>query len=226
MIVHDIHAQDPQPALDATLWGLVQVAAPAALLARRGADRARPAVLPEPGQSEISQPSRPDRGRRTMLSMTALGIALLVLGAILIVVEAHVPSLGVLGVPGVAGLGVGAVLAVGGLGGGLALALIVALMLVVSAGAVLGVSLSKGINVRRRRISAGPESLIGHVGVVHSWEAPTTGKVLIDGALWRARLSWEEAEPSVLHEGDPIVVERRTGLTLGVRRAEEWELSL
>ena len=28
-----------------------------------------------------------------------------------------------------------------------------------------------------------------------------------------------------LHEGDPIVVERLDGLTLAVRRAEDWELA-
>jgi membrane protein implicated in regulation of membrane protease activity len=70
--------------------------------------------------------------------------------------------------------------------------------------------------------------LIGHVGVVRSWSEPT-GKVLVDGALWHARRSWcpeDELEPGSLHEGDSIVVERLNGLTLGVRRAEDWELSL
>ena len=47
--------------------------------------------------------------------MTALGVSLLIVGAILILVEAHVPTLGVLGGPGVVALGVGAVLAVLGL---------------------------------------------------------------------------------------------------------------
>ena len=54
--------------------------------------------------------------------MTALGVSLLVIGAIVIVVEAHVPTLGLLGGPGVIALGVGAMLAISGLGGGVALA--------------------------------------------------------------------------------------------------------
>lgn len=155
--------------------------------------------------------------------MTAVGIALLVVGAVLVLVEAHVPSLGVLGGPGVVALGAGAVLAVGGLGGGLALTLISALLLVGGGLGVLAFSLRKGLAVRRRRIRAGPERLIGQLGVVRRWDEPV-GKVLVDGALWRARHSWSEHENGELHEGDPIVVERLDGLTLAVRRAEDWEL--
>jgi membrane-bound ClpP family serine protease len=156
--------------------------------------------------------------------MTALGVSLLVIGAVVIVVEAHLPTMGMLGGPGVVALGVGAVLAVGGLGGGLALGLVTALLLVIAGVGGLALSLRKGIAVRGRRISVGPESLIGHMGTVQSWGEPA-GKVLVDGALWRARRSWGDDEHSELHEGDPIVVERRTGLTLAVRRAEDWELA-
>ena len=157
--------------------------------------------------------------------MTALGVSLLVIGALVIVVEAHVPTLGVLGGPGVIALGAGAVLAVGGLGGGIALAVATALVLVLAGVGVITVSLRKGLAVRQRRIRAGPEGLVGHLGVVHSWSEPG-GKVLVDGALWRAQQAWsDEPEPVTLHQGDPIVVERLNGLTLRVRRAEEWELA-
>jgi membrane-bound serine protease (ClpP class) len=47
--------------------------------------------------------------------------------------------------------------------------------------------------------------------------------VFVDGALWRARDEWIE-ERGVLHEGDAVVVQGVRGLTLSVRRAEEWEL--
>ena len=46
--------------------------------------------------------------------------------------------------------------------------------------------------------------------------------MLVDGALWRARRSWAEDDEE-LEAGDPVVVERVSGLTLGVRKAEEWE---
>ena len=158
--------------------------------------------------------------------MTALGVSLLFVGAVLILLEAHVPTLGVLGGPGVVALGIGAVLAVLGLGGGVLLGVVAALLLAGAAGGVLVVTVGKGVAVRRRRVRAGPEGLIGCLGVVRSW-AGTTGSVLVDGALWRARRSAldDSEEPDDLHPGDEVVVDHLDGLTVRVRRAEEWELT-
>lgn len=155
--------------------------------------------------------------------MTVLGLTLLVVGAVLLIVEAHVPTLGVLGGPAVIALGAGALLAVGGLGGGIALGLVTALLLAMGGLGVLALTLRKGAAVRRRRVRAGPERLLGQMGVVRRWDEPG-GKVLVDGAIWHARRSFSEDEQSELHEGDPIVVERLDGLTLAVRPAEQWEL--
>lgn len=154
--------------------------------------------------------------------MTALGIVLLVLGATAILIEAHVPTLGALGGPGVLALVAGTVLAVAGLGGGWALAAASAVVLGAVGLGTVWLSLRRGLEVRRRRISTGREGLVGHTGVVRSW-AGEGGRVMVDGALWQARLSWPE-EKSDLHEGDRVVVERIGGLTLAVRRAEEWEV--
>jgi membrane-bound serine protease (ClpP class) len=81
----------------------------------------------------------------------------------------------------------------------------------------------KAASVQRARIQAGAEALCGRVGVVRGWSEPG-GQVFIDGALWRARHGWAEIDGEALREGDPVVVERVSGLTLSVRRAEEWEL--
>jgi membrane-bound serine protease (ClpP class) len=153
--------------------------------------------------------------------MTALGLALLVIGGVVVVVEAHVQSLGFLGVPGVAALTAGAVLTATGLGGGVALVVACALALALVGAAVVALSLQKGVAVRRHRIKTGSEGIIGHLGVVRRWSEPT-GTVLVDGALWRARPSLPDEEP--LEEGDHVVVERVNGLTLCVRKAENWEL--
>lgn len=155
--------------------------------------------------------------------MTALGVSLLLVGAIVIMIEVHVPTLGFLGGPGVLALTVGTVLAVGGLGGGIAVALVTAVVVAAAGAGILAVSVHKGLAVRRRRISTGAEGLIGHVGVVRGWTEPT-GTVLVDGALWRARRSWIDDEKRELHEGDAVVVERLDGLTVSVRPAEEWEV--
>jgi membrane protein implicated in regulation of membrane protease activity len=72
-------------------------------------------------------------------------------------------------------------------------------------------------------VRSGPEALSGRVGVVRAW-SESDGQVYVDGELWRARHSWGEDQEDGLHEGDAVVVERLAGLTLCVRRAEEWEL--
>jgi len=156
--------------------------------------------------------------------MTALGVSLLVIGAVVVLVEAHYPSFGMLGGPGVAMLVAGSVLAVAGLGGGIVLAVISALLLGLIGGATVWLSVRKGMAARRRRIRSGREGMIGHIGVVRSW-ADSRGSVLVDGALWRARLDPLDEDGAQLNEGDPVVVERMSGLTLAVRPAEDWELA-
>src|SRR5215212_3486013 len=99
--------------------------------------------------------------------MSELGLLLLVVGAALAVVEAHVPSHGALGAVGVAAGAGGLALVVAGAGSGTAVA--------------VGVALVAAL-----------------VGAAYLW--------------------------TVLQQGDPIVVERVDGLTLTVRRAEDWEL--
>ncbi|HWF33998.1 MAG TPA: NfeD family protein [Solirubrobacteraceae bacterium] len=156
--------------------------------------------------------------------MTALGIALLIVGAALVMIEAHVASLGMLAGPGALALGIGAVLAISGLGGGIVIALVMAAVLVAGSLGVAGVAIRESKSSRRRRVRTGPEGLVGRVGVVQSWGTPT-GRVQVDGALWKARLSWPEDEAQELHVGDSVVVERLSGLTLAVRPADEWELA-
>src|SRR5207244_1799781 len=85
------------------------------------------------------------------------------------------------------------------------------------------VATRKAADSRRARIQAGAEALCGRVGVVRRW-SKSGGQVFVDGALWRAQHGWAEADGGALHEGDPVVVERVSGLTLSVRRAEKWEL--
>jgi membrane-bound ClpP family serine protease len=156
--------------------------------------------------------------------MTALGVALLVIGALVVTAEAHVPTLGLLGGPGVIAMTIGTALAVTGLGGGLVVVLIAAVLVAAAGVGGIGLSIQKGAAVSRRRVSTGAEGLIGRVGVVRRW-TDAAGKVEVDGALWKARADWLNEQPAALHAGDSIVVERVRGLTLAVRPAEEWELA-
>ena len=80
----------------------------------------------------------------------------------------------------------------------------------------------KALAVSRLRPKGGADGLIGQVGVVRRTVAPV-GDILVEGELWRARRSLADDERA-LSEGEHVVVESVRGLTLSVRRAEEWEL--
>ncbi|MCW3016709.1 MAG: hypothetical protein JWO02_3801 [Solirubrobacterales bacterium] len=153
--------------------------------------------------------------------MSSLGLALLVMGTALAVAEAHVVSHGVLGGAAVAALATGIVLVIEGAGGGLVLGLAVGLAAGAVGAAYLAVVVSRLLVVRRTPVRGGAAGLIGRRGELRAIPAPV-GCVLVDGALWRARV-WEHEEELV--PGDPIVVEHVDGLTLTVRRAEEWEMA-
>jgi membrane-bound ClpP family serine protease len=148
---------------------------------------------------------------------------LLLAGAALAAAEAHVQFHGVLGVTAAVAAATGIALLVADAGAGIAIALVVGLCLGLLAAGYSLLVFRKGLAATRRRVRSGPEGLIGRVGEVRAAPAPV-GQVFLDGALWRARV-WAGDEPETLRRGDPIVVERVDGLTLTVRRAEEWEVA-
>jgi membrane-bound ClpP family serine protease len=152
--------------------------------------------------------------------MVVVGVALLLVGAALLVAEAHAP-LGVLGAVGAISLAGGVALAIAGAGGGLAIVLAAMVAAMAVAGVWVAVAARKALATRTLRASSGREALSGRVGVVRSWDNGG-GQVFVDGALWRARHSWAE-DGEELGKGDSVVVERVSGLTLGVRKAEDWE---
>jgi membrane protein implicated in regulation of membrane protease activity len=88
---------------------------------------------------------------------------------------------------------------------------------------LLVIATRKSLAVRRRRVLGGSEGLIGRVGVVRHAVAPE-GDVFVSGELWHARQCLTEDDEPALAEGEKVVVERVNGLTLTVRRAEEWEV--
>lgn len=163
---------------------------------------------------------------RTIKSMTTFGVALLVVGALVAIAEAHYPTHGVAGGVGVLVMAVGAVLAISSLGAGLLVGLLGGAALAGIGGSVVVFSVGRGLAARHRRVTTGAQGLVGHLGVVRSW-TDGAGSVDLDGAVWNARRSrWleDEEQGGELHAGDRVVVERLNGLTLSVRPAEEWEL--
>jgi membrane-bound ClpP family serine protease len=153
--------------------------------------------------------------------MVEVGVALVLVGVALLVAEAHLPG-AVLGVAGGVALATGAALAIAAAGAGAAVvvAAVVAAMGVTVAW--LALATRKSLAARRLRAASGREALAGRTGIVRSWNGEG-GQVFVDGALWRARRSWCD-DPEEIAAGDAVVVERVSGLTLGVRRAENWEV--
>jgi|SRR3954451_3165657 membrane-bound ClpP family serine protease len=155
--------------------------------------------------------------------MSTVAILLVFVGATLMVAEAHVASHGVLGTGAALALAAGVALALSGAGA--------PAFATVAAGAVValgGLSLAwlllvKSLATRRMAVRTGSTALLGRVATVRCVPEPV-GQVLLDGALWRARV-WEfEEERAELSEGSPVVVEAVDGITLTVRPAEEWEV--
>jgi len=155
--------------------------------------------------------------------MSEIGLFLLLVSAALAVAEAHVPTHGALGAASVASLAAGISLVAAGAGSSMLLALATGAAVAAVGAVYLWVVVHKALAARRSRVRSGPQGLIGKVGEVRATPAPL-GKVFLDGALWKARLWCPEDEEAKLECGDPIVVERVDGLTLTVRRAEDWEL--
>jgi membrane-bound ClpP family serine protease len=155
--------------------------------------------------------------------MVEVGVALLLVGVALLVAEAHLPG-AILGTAGGIALATGAALAIAGTGAGAAVVVAAVLAALATTAAWLLVATRKSLAVRRLRAASGREALSGRTGIVRSW-AGEGGQVFVDGALWRARRSWPEDREDI-SAGDAVVVERVSGLTLGVRRAERWEVDL
>jgi membrane-bound serine protease (ClpP class) len=153
--------------------------------------------------------------------MSTLGVLLVVVGAALMVAEAHVASHGVLGTAAAAALTAGVVLALSGAGVP-TVAVLGAGIAVGAAGAALAwLLLVKSLATRRMAVKSGSGAMLGRVATVRAVPAPV-GQVLLDGTLWRARL-WEFEDAEVAR-GSAVVVEAIDGITLTVRPAEEWEV--
>src|SRR5215218_8690595 len=119
--------------------------------------------------------------------MSMLGVMLVLVGAALMVAEAHVPSHGALGTGAAAALTAGVVLVLSSAGapGG---AVVAAGAAVALAGLALAwLLLVKSLAARLLAARSGPRALLGRVAIVR---AAPVGQVQLDGALWRARL-WE-----------------------------------
>jgi membrane-bound serine protease (ClpP class) len=143
----------------------------------------------------------------SVLPLSWAGLMLVLLGAALLVVDAHVTTHGALTLSGLVAMAIGLVT----LFHRAPAPYHVHVWLVVFVTAILGgfwaLAIGKSIAVRRSPVTVGPEQIVGMEGIVRS-----SGKVFVHGELWRA----QSVEP--LREGDRVAVDALDGLTLDVHR--------
>lgn len=155
--------------------------------------------------------------------MGVLGLVLILAAVALLLAEAHISTGGLMaacaGTAAVAGL----VLLLVAAGAGTGTVLVVALCAAAAAVSLLLFARRRILLPLRARPRTGREALVGHVGVVRADGGPAP-EVFLDGALWRAEPSPIHHETE-LHDGERVVVESVNGLTLRVRKAEQWELN-
>jgi membrane-bound serine protease (ClpP class) len=148
-----------------------------------------------------------------VLPISWTGLALLILGAALLVIDAHVVSHGVLTVSGLISIVVGSLMLFHNAPSpynevNTPLLVLFALLL----GSLWVFALTKAVQVRRRPVAAGPETMVGEIG-----EARRDDLVFVHGELWRARprggqllkpgqqVRVAEVGPELVLEVEPVV---------------------
>jgi membrane-bound serine protease (ClpP class) len=153
------------------------------------------------------------------LPVTAVGIALLVLGIGLIVAEAQLPTGGVLGVGGVVALALSGLLLFDTDTDLVEVSVPVVITTAVLLGGFLVFASAKVVEAHRRPKLAGHEEMIGAVGDVRVPLDPV-GQVFVHGALWRATAG-DGATEAQRRRGARVRVESVEGLTLTVSPVPE-----
>jgi len=149
----------------------------------------------------------------SVLPISWAGLALLVLGLALLVIDAHVTSHGALTVSGLIAFVIGALM----LFRNAPAPYHANLWLIVSIAAVLGsawaFAITKAIQVRRAPVSVGPQTIVGEIG-----EFRGDGQVFVRGELWRAKVP----EGLSLRRGQKVRIDGvEPGLVLDVEPLEQ-----
>jgi len=149
------------------------------------------------------------------LPVSFAGVALLVLGVVMLILEAHVTSHGILGVSGIAALVAGGLLLynTNSSAFGISPWVVVAVALILGGG--LAFIVQRAISARRLPKRTGWEELVGTIAEVRQPLDPL-GQVSLRGELWAARLRNGSAPPQRVAIGSKVRVESVEGLTLEV----------
>jgi len=149
------------------------------------------------------------------LPVNYAGIALIVFGVVLFILEIKITSYGLLTVGGIISLLLGSVMLVKAESSleFVAISWSVIIPAVLCTAAFFLFAIGMGIRAQRRKPVTGVEGIVGETGEALTALAPS-GQVRVHGELWRAVTSGD-----TIPAGSRVVVDRVDGLRLTVRRA-------
>ncbi len=148
-----------------------------------------------------------------VLPVNYSGLALILLGAGLLIAEAYLPTFGVVGAGGIIAFLLGSLFLFDTAGTGVAVSRALVFSTV---GVMVALAVAIGVLVvrsQRRRVQLGHEGMIGQVGVARQRLAPD-GTILVRGEYWTAE------SDVVIDAGERVEVMAVDGLRLRVRRKE------
>lgn len=146
----------------------------------------------------------------SVLPIAWSGLALVLLGIALLVIDVHVVSHGALTLTGLIALAVGFVMLFHNAPSPYHVSIPFVVALTASIGGFWAFAIGKALAVRRRPALFGPEGIVGQRAQVRR-----DGLVFVRGELWRAASD----DGAALEPGDEVQIERvGEGLVLGVRR--------
>jgi membrane-bound serine protease (ClpP class) len=119
----------------------------------------------------------------SVLPISWAGLALLLLGAALLVIDAHVTSHGALTVAGLISLVVGSLMLFRNAPAPYHANAAIMISFAVVLGSLWAFAITKALSVRRRPVAVGAQVMVGEVG-----EYRGAGMVFVNGELWQARL--------------------------------------
>jgi membrane-bound serine protease (ClpP class) len=145
----------------------------------------------------------------SVLPVSWAGLMLVLLGVVLLVVDAHVTTHGALTLSGLVAIAIGLVTLFHKAPAPYHTSVTLVVTLTALIGGFWAFAMTKAVAVRRSPVLVGPQEIVGMQGV-----ARAGGYVFVRGELWRAR-SEDPLDP-----GAPVEVDGLDGLTLDVHRIE------
>jgi len=147
----------------------------------------------------------------SVLPISWSGLALILLGVGLLVIDAHVVSHGALTVSGLIALAIGMLMLFHNAPAPYHTSIALVLSITIALGLLWAFALTKAVQVRRSPPLVQPARVVGAEAVVRS-----PGQVFVEGELWRAR----RADGGELRPGDRVRVAAMNGLELTVTAEE------